>query len=78
MERADILGGIAASGTDTTARRVTERAAELDIPVADLLAVAGHPVPADLLPPERDAEIPGSTAQGPPFGGMKGACEASA
>ncbi|MFC9269752.1 hypothetical protein ACFTXJ_18505 [Streptomyces zhihengii] len=56
MERADILGGIAASGTDTTARRVTERAAELDIPVADLLAVAGHPVPADLLPPERDAE----------------------
>lgn len=57
MERADILRGIAASGTDTTPARVTERAAELGLPPADLLAVAGHPVPVELLPPERDAEV---------------------
>lgn len=57
MERATILSSLAASGTDTAPQRLTELAAELDIPAADLLVVAGHPVPAELLPPERDAGV---------------------
>ncbi|WP_316773929.1 hypothetical protein [Streptomyces sasae] len=57
MERATILSGLAASGTETAPQRLTELAAELDIPVADLLVVAGRPVPAELLPPERDARV---------------------
>lgn len=57
MERAIILSSLAASGTDTAPQRLTELAAELDIPAADLLVVAGHPVPAELLPPERDAGV---------------------
>ncbi|MFD8705359.1 hypothetical protein ACFV1W_22550 [Kitasatospora sp. NPDC059648] len=57
MERAEILSSLAASGTDTAPERLTELADELDIPAADLLVVAGHPVPAELLPPERDAKV---------------------
>lgn len=57
MERAIILSSLAASGTGTAPQRLTELAAELDIPAADLLVVAGHPVPAELLPPERDARV---------------------
>ncbi|MCG6500038.1 hypothetical protein [Kitasatospora sp. A2-31] len=57
MERADTLSKLAASGSDTTPQRLTELAAELDMPVADLLVVAGRPVPAELLPPERDAKV---------------------
>jgi hypothetical protein len=57
MERADILSNLAASGTDTAPERLTELATELDIPAADLLVVAGHPMPAELLPPERDAKV---------------------
>jgi hypothetical protein len=57
MERATILRSLVASGTDTAPRRLVELAAELGIPAADLLVVAGHPVPAELLPPERDADV---------------------
>ncbi|MDK9500181.1 hypothetical protein QEZ40_005809 [Streptomyces katrae] len=57
MERADILSSLAASGTDTAPQRLVELAAELGIPAADLLVVAGRPVPAELLPPERDADV---------------------
>ncbi|MCX4597971.1 hypothetical protein OG819_53195 [Streptomyces sp. NBC_01549] len=57
MERAFILSSLAASGTGTAPQRLTELAAELDIPAADLLVVAGHLVPAELLPPERDARV---------------------
>ncbi|NNN34885.1 hypothetical protein HLK59_31890 [Streptomyces sp. S3(2020)] len=57
MERATILSSLAARRTDTTPRRLTELAAELGIPAADLLVVAGHPVPTALLPPERDARV---------------------
>ncbi|MFB7244269.1 hypothetical protein CW362_24630 [Streptomyces populi] len=57
MERAIILSGLAASGTDTAPRRVVELADGLGIPAADLLAVAGHPVPAELLPPKRDTRV---------------------
>jgi hypothetical protein len=48
---------LAASGTDTASERLAELAAELDIPAADILVVAGHPVPTGLLPPERDAKV---------------------
>ncbi|MFI8387799.1 hypothetical protein [Streptomyces sp. NPDC085540] len=57
MERVFILSSLAASGTDTAPQRLTELAAELGISSADLLVVAGHPVPAELLPPARDAEV---------------------
>ncbi len=57
MERAIILSSLAASGTDFNLQRLTELAAELGIPAADLLVVAGHPVPAELLPPKRDARV---------------------
>lgn len=57
MERTTILSSLAASGTDTAPQRLTELAAELDIPAADLLVVAGKPVPAKLLPPKRDAGV---------------------
>ncbi|MFD4974265.1 hypothetical protein [Streptomyces sp. NPDC058424] len=57
MERAIILSSLAARGADTAPQQLTELAAELDIPAADLLVVAGHPVPAELLPPERDAKV---------------------
>ncbi|MFL5997447.1 MAG: hypothetical protein ACJ736_24565 [Streptomyces sp.] len=56
-ERAIILRDLAASGTATAPQRVTELAAELDLPAADLLAVAGHPVPTELLPPGREARV---------------------
>ncbi|MFB7333221.1 hypothetical protein ACFC00_16400 [Streptomyces adustus] len=57
MERSIILSNLAASGRDTTPRRITELAAELGIPAADLFVVAGHPVPMELLPRERDARV---------------------
>ncbi|MFF0296010.1 hypothetical protein ACFYST_20765 [Kitasatospora sp. NPDC004614] len=57
MERATILSSLAASGTDTSQQRLTELAAELGLPLADLYAVAGHPVPPELLPPQRDAKV---------------------
>ncbi|MFE7266492.1 hypothetical protein ACFU9B_31130 [Streptomyces sp. NPDC057592] len=57
MERDIILSSLATSSTGTTPQRLTELAAELDIPAADLLVVAGHPVPTELLPPERDARV---------------------
>ncbi|MER5617142.1 hypothetical protein [Streptomyces sp. NPDC002215] len=57
MERDIILSSLAARSTGSTPQRLTELAAELDIPAADLLVVAGHPVPTELLPPERDARV---------------------
>lgn len=57
MERTDILGTLVASGTGTTPEALAELAVEFDIPLADLLVIAGHPVPAELLPPKRDAAL---------------------
>ncbi|MFI6929587.1 hypothetical protein [Streptomyces sp. NPDC050287] len=62
MERAIILGSLAARRTETAPQRLIGLAAELDIPAADLLVVAGHPVPAELLPPDRDARVMGRFA----------------
>ncbi|WP_055585284.1 hypothetical protein [Peterkaempfera griseoplana] len=57
MERATILGRLASGAGETALPRLTALAAELDLPLADLLVVARHPVPADLLPPERDLAV---------------------
>ncbi len=57
MERTDILRDLVAHGTDTDPARCVELAAELGMLASDLLVVAGHPVPADLLPPERDPQV---------------------
>ncbi|MEV6581886.1 hypothetical protein AB0M92_27400 [Streptomyces sp. NPDC051582] len=57
MERTDILGKLVTNGTVTTPEALTELASEFDIPAADLLVIAGHPVPADLLPPERNGGL---------------------
>lgn len=52
-----MMSSLVASGNDTPSQQVAELAAELGLPAADLLVVAGHPVPAQLLPPERDARV---------------------
>lgn len=57
MERAEILRDLAARGADTDPARCAELAARLGMLVSDLLVIAGHPVPADLVPPERDARV---------------------
>lgn len=57
MERADLLRDLAARGADTDPARCAGLAARLGMLVSDLLVVAGHPVPADLVPPERDARV---------------------
>ncbi|MGP3683477.1 hypothetical protein ACTVZO_01995 [Streptomyces sp. IBSNAI002] len=56
MERSSILSNLVGGGTDVDPQRLGELSADLGIPVADLLVVAGRPVPAELLPPERDPE----------------------
>ncbi len=57
MERADILKDLVARCSDTDPARCMEIAADLGLLASDLLAVAGHPVPVELLPPERDARV---------------------
>jgi hypothetical protein len=57
MERAALLGGLAARGADADPARCAELAARLGMLVSDLLVVAGHPVVGDLLPSERDARV---------------------
>ncbi|MGC4808788.1 hypothetical protein [Micromonospora sp. DT233] len=57
MTRARILRDLLASGRECDVRRLEEHAVELHLPVADVLVVAGHPVPGHLLPPERDSNV---------------------
>jgi hypothetical protein len=57
MEQADLLRDLAESGTATDPARCAELAASLGMLVSDLLVIAGHPVPADLRPPERDHRV---------------------
>ncbi|MFI6156692.1 hypothetical protein ACIBCA_28880 [Kitasatospora sp. NPDC051170] len=57
MDRSAVLRSLVTNGTATEPARLAELAGELDLPVADLLVVAGHPVPPELLPPERDAKV---------------------
>lgn len=55
MDRVDILKDLKAHGADPG--RCAELAKTLGMLASDLLVVAGHPVPADLLPPERDLRV---------------------
>jgi hypothetical protein len=57
MKRSDILRDLVDRGTDTTPPRCAEIAADLDLLTSDALTIAGHPVPAELLPPQRDARV---------------------
>ncbi|MGY4387068.1 hypothetical protein [Streptomyces virginiae] len=54
MERTNVLSNLAANGSDTAPDVIAELAFEFDIPTADLLVIAGHPVPTELFPPQRD------------------------
>ncbi|MFJ6655734.1 hypothetical protein ACIQNG_05125 [Streptomyces sp. NPDC091377] len=55
MRQDEILSDLTVSGGATAPERLAALADEFDLPVADLLVVAGRPVPAELLPPPRDA-----------------------
>lgn len=44
-------------GSDTDPARCAAIAAELGLLASDVLTIAGHPVPVELLPPERDARV---------------------
>jgi hypothetical protein len=57
MTRAEVLCDLMGNGRHYETSRLAQLAAELRLPVADVLVVAGHPVPGDLLPPDRDKEI---------------------
>jgi hypothetical protein len=56
-QRTDILTNLVAHGSDTDPARCAQLATDLGLLASDLLVVAGHPVPPELLPPERDARI---------------------
>ena len=57
MERSDILRDLVARGTDTAPQRGAKIAADLGLLTSDALTIAGHRVPAELLPPQRDARV---------------------
>jgi hypothetical protein len=46
-----------AHGAETDPERCAEIAATLNLLTSDVLTIAGHPVPAALLPPQRDARV---------------------
>jgi hypothetical protein len=54
MTRTEILRDLVTAGRSYDASRLEAIATELDRPLADVLVVAGHPVPGHLLPPTRD------------------------
>ncbi|GAB3084258.1 hypothetical protein [Micromonospora schwarzwaldensis] len=57
MTRTEALRDLLDNGRDCDTPRLEAIAVELDLPVADVLVVAGHPVPGDLLPPDRDKTV---------------------
>ncbi|MEY9873115.1 hypothetical protein ABH931_002596 [Streptacidiphilus sp. MAP12-33] len=57
MDRATILANLASDGAELSCEEISALAAELDLLTADLLVVAGRPVPEEFLPPQRDAKI---------------------
>jgi hypothetical protein len=57
MTRAAILRDLLDNGRDGDTSRLEAVAVELGLPVADVLVVAGHPVPGHLLPPDRDPDV---------------------
>ncbi|MGC4887838.1 hypothetical protein [Micromonospora sp. DT227] len=57
MTRTEALRDLLDNGRECDTPRLEAIAVELDLPVADVLVVAGHPVPGDLLPPDRDKTV---------------------
>ncbi|MEU4238224.1 hypothetical protein [Actinoplanes sp. NPDC026619] len=57
MTRAGILRDLLDNGRDHDAPRLAELARVLGLPVADVLVVGGHPVPGQLLPPDREKKV---------------------
>ena len=57
MTRTEVLRDLLDNGRDLSTARLTQLAAELGLPLADVLLVGGHPVPGRLLPPDRDREV---------------------
>jgi hypothetical protein len=57
MTRTGVLRDLLDNGRGWDTPRLEELAAELGLPVADVLVVAGHPVPRRLLPPDRDKDV---------------------
>ena len=57
MTRTEVLRDLLDNGRDLPPARLAELAAELGLPLADVLLVGGHPVPGRLLPPDRDREV---------------------
>ncbi|MGW4465269.1 hypothetical protein [Micromonospora sp. NPDC004704] len=57
MRRAEVLHDLLGKGRGYDMPRMETLAAELGLPVADVLVVGGNPVPGDLLPPDRDRKV---------------------
>lgn len=57
VTRTEVLRDLLDNGRDCDTLRLEGLAAELGLPVADVLVVAGHPVPGHLLPPDRDKDV---------------------
>lgn len=57
MTRVDTLRALVTDGRAVPPDRLLALAAELELHPADVLVVAGHPVPAELLPPKRDLVV---------------------
>ncbi|MFC0526572.1 hypothetical protein [Phytohabitans kaempferiae] len=57
MTRTEVLRHLVDHGRNCDTPRLERLAAELGLPVADVLVIAGHPVPGHLLPPDRDKDV---------------------
>lgn len=57
MTRADVLRELVVNGRDYGSERLSGLAAEFDLLMSDVMVIAGHQVPARLLPPVRESEV---------------------
>lgn len=57
MKRTDVLRDLLDHGRNYDTQQLEQFAAALGLPVADMLTVAGRPVPGYLLPPDRDQDV---------------------
>ncbi|WP_328473698.1 hypothetical protein OHA21_13190 [Actinoplanes sp. NBC_00393] len=57
MTRTAAIRELLQDGARYDAARLIELAGELDLPLADVLVLAGRPVPSSLLPPQRKPEV---------------------
>jgi hypothetical protein len=62
VRRSELLRDLLNHGRNYAASRIEEHATELALPLADVLVVAGHSVPGQLLPPDRNRKVLGAFA----------------